>query len=333
MAKPSSSVGVKGRSTEDALRAIREIRNAPERYDLKRDLAPFLRHKSNHVAAAAAGTVERLEAVALAQDLVDAFIELMQEPAKRDPGCKALLAIAKALVVMDQGAVRAYFLGLRHVQMEGSFGPPVDAAAELRGVCAQGLARMAHPDALPECVTLLVDREVAARAGAVRAIADAGVQEGALLLRLKALVGDPKIEVTAECFASLLRLAPAPSLAFVANFLGGATEEVAEAAAFALGESRMAAAFPLLRAAWDKTAQAERKRTLLLSMAMLRLDESLEFLMERVAEDSERSAADAIAALALYGRDETVRTRAEATVVKRRSAVLRSVFDREFRPA
>src|SRR5579864_4394182 len=209
----------KGRSTEDALRAIHEIRNEPERYDLKRDLAPFLRHKSNHVAAAAATTAERLEAVALAQDLVDAFLELMQEPAKRDPGCKALIAIAKALVTMEQDAARVYFLGLRHVQMEGSFGPPVDAAAELRGVCAQGLARMAHPDALQECVTLLVDRETAARAGAVRAIADAGVQEAALLLRLKALVGDPKIEVTAECFTSLLRLAPAPSLAFVANFL------------------------------------------------------------------------------------------------------------------
>jgi hypothetical protein len=322
----------KGRSTEDALRAIQDIRNQPERYDLKRELAPFLRHKSNHVAAAAAGTAERLEAVTLAQDLTDAFLELMQEPAKRDPGCKALLAIAKALVVMDQGAVRAYFLGLRHVQMEGSFGPPVDAAAELRGVCAQGLARMAHPDALQECVQLLVDRELAARAGAVRAIADAGREEGVLLLRLKALVGDAKIEVTAECFAALLRLAPAPSLEFVANFLRGASQEISEAAAFALGESRLAAAFPLLRVAWDAIAQADRRRALLLAMAMLRLDEAVDFLLARVAEDSERAASDAIAALALYGRDETVRARVEASVAKRGSAALRSAFAREFRP-
>lgn len=322
---------MKGRSTEEALRAIQDIRNAPERYDLKRDLAPFLRHKSNHAIAAAATTAERLEAAALAQDLVDAFLDLMTAPAKRDPGCKALLEIAKALVAMDQDAARVYFPGLRHVQMEGSFGPPVDAAAELRGVCAQGLARMAHPDALQECVTLLVDRETAARAGAVRAIADAGQQEGVLLLRLKALVGDSKIEVTAECFAALLRLAPAPSLEFVANFLRSPSEEIAEAAAFALGESRMAAAFPLLRAAWDRIAHAERRRTLLLAAAMLRLDEAVNFLLDRVAEDSEPSAADAIAALALYGRDETVRARVEARVARRDSAALRSAFAREFR--
>jgi hypothetical protein len=321
------------RSTEDALRAILAIREAPEQYDLKRDLAPFLKHKSNHVAAAAAGTVERLEAIALAQDLTDAFVELMQDPSKRDPGGKALLAIARALATLDQPAARVYFLGLKHVQMEGSFGPPVDAAAELRGLCAQGLARMLHPDALAECVNMLVDREPAARAGAVRAIADSGSQEGALLLRLKALLGDAKDEVTAECFAALLRLAPAPSLEFVAGFLRQGSDEIAELAAFALGESRMAAAFPLLRAVWDEIATAERRRALLLAMAMLRLDEAVEFLLARVDQDSERSAADAVAALAIYGRDEAVRARVEASVRKRASPALQSTFDREFRRA
>ena len=62
MAKPPS--------TEDALAAIHAIRQTPEKHDLKRDLAPFLRHKSNHVVAAAAATVERLEASALAPDPV-----------------------------------------------------------------------------------------------------------------------------------------------------------------------------------------------------------------------------------------------------------------------
>jgi hypothetical protein len=321
----------KAKPTEEALRAIQSIREAPEQYDLKRDLAPFLRHKSNHVAAAAASTAERLEVTGLAQDLVDAFVDLMQEPAKRDPGCKALLAIAKALAAMDQDAARVYFLGIRHVQMEGSFGPPVDAAAELRGVCAQGLARMLHPDALQECVTLLADREPAARAGAVRAIADSGLSEGVLLLRLKALIPDANDQVTAECFAALLRLAPAPSLDFVAGFLRRGSDEVAEMAAFALGESHLAGAFPLLRAAWDEIATAERRRALLLAMAMLRLDEAVEFLLARVSEDSERSAADAVAALVLYGRDAAVRARIESSIAKRGSAALSRVFEREFR--
>lgn len=317
--------------TEEALKAILAIREAPEKYDPKRDLAPFLRHKSNHVVTAAASTAERLETAGLAQDLVDAFVDLMQNPSKRDQGCKALLAIAKALAAMDQAAARVYFLGIRHVQMEASFGPPVDAAAELRGVCAQGLARMLHPSALEECVTLLADREPAARAGAVRAIADSGSSEGVLLLRLKALLGDRDSQVTAECFAALLRLAPAPSLDFVAGFLRSESDEIAEAAAFALGESHLAAAFPLLRKAWDEGAVSERRRTLLLAMAMLRLDEAVEFLLARVNEDSERAASDAVAALGMYSRDEAIRARVEACVAKRGSATLRTAFDREFR--
>lgn len=321
----------KASSTDQALQSIRAVRDTPESFDLKRDLAPFLKHRSNHVAAAAASTAERLEAVALAPDLVEAFLELMKDPAKRDPGCEALIAIAKALVAMDDPAAKVYFAGVHHVQMEGSFGPPIDAAAPLRGLCAQGLARMGHPDALIECVTLLADSEPAARVGAVRAIADAGLTEGALLLRLKALIPDANEQVTAECFASLLRLAPGPSLEFVAGFLSSRSDEIAEAAAFALAESHMQAAFPLLRKAWDETAQAERKRALLHAIALLRLDEAVEFLLSRVAEDREPAAADAIAALSLYGRDEAIRKRVEDIVENRGSAALKGVVEREFR--
>ena len=319
----------KAPTTDAALGAIRAIRDAPESYDLKRELASFLRHKSNHVVSAAAGTAERLEAVALAQDLVDAFQELMKDPAKRDPGCQALIAIAKALISMDDPSAKVYFAGLHHVQMEGSFGPPIDAAAPLRGLCAQGLARMGHADALLECVNLLADKEVPARVGAIRAIADSGDIAGALLLRLKALLGDKEDEVIGECFAGLLRLAPAPSLDFVAGFLKSAPEEIRERAALALGESHLAAAFPVLREAWAETAQAVGRRTLLLSIAMLRLDEAVEFLLTRVAEDREAAAADALAALGLYGRDESVRKRIEEIVGKRESPGLKAVFDRE----
>jgi len=313
------------------LRAIRAIRDAPESYDLKRDLASFLRHKSNHVVSAAASTAERLESVALAQDLVDAFLELMKDPAKRDPGCQALIAIAKALVTLDEPAAKVYFAGIHHVQMEGSFGPPIDAAAPLRGLCAQGLARMGHADALLECVNLLADKEVPARVGAIRGIADSGDIAGALLLRLKALVGDKEDEVIGECFAGLLRLAPAPSVEFVAGFLKSASEEIRERAALALGESHLAAAFQVLREAWVETAQAARRRTLLLSIAMLRLDEAVEFLLTRLAEDRDAAAADALVALALYGRDESVRKRIEEIVGKREGQALKTAFERDFR--
>jgi len=117
----------------------------------------------------------------------------------------------------------------------------------------------------------------------------------------------------------------------VADFLRSASEEIRERAALALGESRLASAFPVLREAWEQTAQAARRRTLLLSIAMLRLDEAVEFLLTRVAEDREAAAADALAALGLYGRDEAVRKRVEEIVGKRGSAALKAVIDREFR--
>jgi hypothetical protein len=317
-------------STEDALAAIHAIRQTPEKYDLPRDLAPFLRHKSNHVVAAAAATVERLEASPLAPDLVDAFERLMGNPAKLDAGCKALIAITQALVQMDDPAAKVYFAGIRHVQMEGSFGPPMDAAAPLRGLCARGLARMGHPGALLECVTLLADREVPARAGAVRAIADSGRPDGVLLLRLKALVGDEEIEVTGECFGALLSLDPAGSVEFVARFLRPQFGGIGEQAALALGESRLAAAFDVLREAWERGGAAEQRRTLLVAIAMLRSDPALEFLLERLAAESGPVAADALAGLAFYARDEAVLARVEAIIRERGDRALEAVFAREF---
>ena len=319
----------KAPSTEEALLAIRKIRDDPDGFDLKRDLAPFLKHKSNHVIGAAADTVARLELGSFCPELVDAFLGLMKKPDTRDQGCKALIAIAKALATMDQPAPQVYFAGIRHVQKEGSFGPPVDAAAPLRGLCAQGLVRMSHPNALLECVTLLADPEIAARAGAVRALGESGQSEGMLLLRLKALLGDDE-EIMGECFAALLRLSPAPSLGFVAYFLHSSSDEVAERAALALGESRIPAAFGRLREAWERTARLSLRRTLLLALAMLRKDEALEFLMARLEEDTERGASDALAALVLYARDDLVRDRIDKVLAKRKSAALRAVFEKDF---
>lgn len=320
-------------TTEDALAAIHAIRETPEKYDLARDLAPFLRHKSNHVVAAAAATAEQLEIGALAPDLVQAFDRLMRDPGKLDPGCKGTLAVAQALVQMEDPAAKVYFAGIRHVQREGSYGPPVDAAAPLRGLCARGLARMGHPDALLECVTLLADPEIAARTGVIPAIADAGRPEGVLLLRLKALLGDKEIEVAGECFTALLSLDPAGSVDFVAKFLNSDDEGMGEQAALALGESKLAAAFPILRQAWEQGAAREQRRTLLVAIAMLRNDEALEFLLERLHSESGPVAADALAGLAFYARDDAVLARVEEIIRQRGDGALENVFAREFRHA
>ena len=296
-----------------------------------RDLAPFLLHKSNHVVAAAAATAERLHVDALAPGLVEAFERLMRDPAKLDQGCKALIAIVQALIQMEEPAARVYRAGARHVQKEGSFGGTVDVAALLRGLCARGLARMGDPDALLECVTLLADPEIPARTGAVRAIADSGRPEGVLLLRLKALMGDKEAEITGECFTALLSLDPAGSVEFVAKFLNSGDEGLGELAALALGESRLPAAFGILREAWERGGAREHRRTLLVAIALLRSTESLEFLLGLLRTESASIGADVAAALELYSRDEAVLIRLEKIIRERGDSSLEAAFAREFK--
>jgi HEAT repeat protein len=312
-------------TVEEELGRVRAIADAPEAHDLKRELAPLLRHKSNHVIAAAANAVGRLQTPDLVPDLQSAFQELMKNPAKLDPACKALIAIVKALIEMDSGSAAVYFAGLRHVQLEASFGPSVDVAAPLRGLCARGLARLNHPQALDEIVDLLADPEIPARAGAVQALAETGTREAELLLRLTLLRGE-KNEVMSEALSALLNLAPRTSVEFVGRFLARDWEELREAAALALGESRQSTALPILQQAYEAHRQQGFRRTLLLSIALLRLDEGVEFLLSRLEKEPESLAMAALDAVALYSRDETIRQRVEAILEERDSANLRARF-------
>jgi HEAT repeat protein len=295
--------------TETALDALREAA----------DMKPFLRHKSHLVVAKAAA-----RATGCTQELVEAFRRLLEDQVKRDPGCLAKMAIVRRLLDTDEAAPEVYFAGARYIQMEPVWGGQEDTARELRGLCVIGLVRMTHPEALLEAVRLLCDSTAESRTGALRALAESGKAEAELLLRYKAMLGDRKIEVTGECFAAILRLGPRErALPFVAEFLGHRDEEVAEAAAIALGESRLTEAWPILRSAWER---ARSQSAILLGMALLRTEESIDFLMERVAHDRERVAASAIEALALYRNDETVRLRLEDAVNKREGPELRKAL-------
>lgn len=305
-------------TTEEALERIHAIRSAPGKFDLKRDLAPFLKHKSNHVIASAAKLAKQSEAAELVPELVDAFLKLFPNAAKRDQGCKALIAIAEALVTMGEEASPVYLAGVHHVQMEGSFGPPIDVAAPLRGICARGLVRTRHRDALFETLNVLTDCEVAARAGAAAALGDANSEPAELLLRMKVLTGDPEVDVLAECFQSLLSISPGRSVEFVARYLRAEDEDTMQAAALALGESRLPGALPILLRAWDGAAVAPAKRTILLSIAMLRNPEAVEFLIERLREEREAIAEYVLEALEMYRGDEAVRSRVVEVVESRK---------------
>src|SRR5689334_25405057 len=99
-----------------------------------RELKGYLADRSNLVVAKAAKIARDRGLTQLLPDLVSAFDRLMVDPAKLDKRCAGLTEISMAIYEMDYTEPEVYRKGISHVQMEPSFGPPVDAAAALRGI-------------------------------------------------------------------------------------------------------------------------------------------------------------------------------------------------------
>jgi len=271
-----------------------------------------------------------MRASELVPELLGAFHRLMENPSKLDKGCAATTEIVGALYELDYAEPEIYLLGIHHVQMEGSFGPPVDAAAKLRAISALALARTRHPAALDEIVSLLVDQWPEARIGAVRAMVVNGGSAGALLLKLKILTGESEPQVLAECFSGLLAAAPERSLPLVAGFIDSEDIAVAEAALLALGSSRLPEALDLLKGKWERTAGGPLRKIVLLAIAMIRSDAAIEFLLALLAECTPTMAKDVIEALAFFRNNEKVRIQVESVVALRNEKSVNEMFRQEF---
>jgi len=319
------------RKLEDTLAAIGALRREPVTPGTIDTLRQALRGRSSHVAAKASQVIGELGLRVLAADAAAAFDRFLVNPVKSDPGCRAKVEIARALYELGEDPAAVFPRGVRHRQMEPVFGGREDTAAELRCVCALGLVRCGSPDALVEIAELLADPEAAARTGAARALAYADDLTGEPLLRLKAIAGDPDPSVLTEVLGALLSLAPARSLGFVERLLDHRDGSTQEAAAVALGASRLREALPVLRRWWERTPDVDLRRTALLAIAMLRHDDAITFLLSQVAEGPGPDARDAIAALGTYRHDDALRARVEAAVEGRDDVDLRAAFARAFR--
>jgi HEAT repeat protein len=319
-------VMAKAASIEQQLSALGTLRADPKSDLARPELKKALASKTNLVVAKAATLVTESNQADFLPDLVLAFDRFFA--AGSDKGCGAKTAIASGLYALGHNDPAAFLRGIHHVQKEASFGPSVDAAAELRGICALGLARIGYADVLMELAELLVDPEVQPRIMAVRAVAYTGSEAGVPLLRMKALAGDADNEVTAECFTALMKLSPRKSLPFVARFLKSQEVELVEAAGLAIGGSRLAEAFELLRGEWESHLAPEPRRPLLLGIAMSRLPAAVEFLLERVADDRPAPAVDAINAMTLYKHDQAIMQRLRKIVDDRGEPELRAAMQK-----
>jgi HEAT repeat protein len=319
----------KARTLDDQLASLRALESDPASPAARDELRRALASKNNHLVAKAAQIVGENRLTGFDEELVAAFDRFMVDAAGTDKSCAAKIRIAEALLKLEAFADTVFIRGVRHVQPEPVYGGRADSAPPLRAACALGLVQIGHPDTMLELAHLLADREPEARGAAARALGATGRDEALSLLRFKCLTGDENPAVLGECFAALLSIAPRPSLPFVAEFLGRSDEALAETAGLALGASRLHEAFEPLKAWWSRSFGPMR-RAALTAVAMLRHDAPLAFLVELARDGSDADALDAIAALAMYKFDESLKQRLAAAVARRKGGKAKAAFAEAF---
>ncbi len=318
------------RSSEARLARLRQLRGEATSPLLLEELRRALRDPSNLVVAEAAEIAGKARLADLAPDLVAAFERFLDNPVKKDKLCRAKTALVDALNQIDFTDEAFYLRGLRYVQPEPVWGGTQDAAVPIRVACAFGLVRNRARGVLPLLVDLLVDPEKGARAGAAQALAYSGTEAAALVLRLKARLGDADPEVISECFTGLLQLVPEQAVSFVAEFLADDDAAIQEAAVLALGSARRPEAFEVLKT-FAETHSDDLHEVACVALALLRLPAATEFLLQRVTDPSEAVALAAISALAVHRYDSRVRERVAEAVSAPGRAALRALFEKRFR--
>jgi HEAT repeat protein len=286
-----------------------------------KQIAKALSGKSNLVAAKAARVVGDALWPELTPDLAAAFDRFIARAAAGDKGCAASIAIARALFNLDHDDADVYLKGMCHVQMEPVWGGSVDTAAELRAICAMGLANTRYPGRLRALADLLVDREWQARAGAVRALAVAGSEAALLLLRFKALSGDREPEVIADCFTGLLSAEGAEAVPFVASFADAKDKEVKDAAILALGASRRADAVEWMIERFQAVADMETRKCILLSLAASRTEAAVGFVLQLIREGSAQISDFAVSAMEINRGDGQIQARIDEALSDRSSRI------------
>ena len=307
---------MKRRRLEDTLAALRRAREDPDAEESRDELRRVLSSETSHAVARAAAIVGESRIDALVPDLVAAFPRFFEGLPKADPGCSAKTAIVEALRRLEHDDPHLYRRGAAHVQTEPVFGGRVDTAVDLRGAAALALAETAVADVLVDLANLLADPEPPVRISAARAVAVHGRAAGTPLLHLRALAGDGEPRVVSECLLGLLRLDAPGEMPFVASFLEK-DDEAAEAAAVALGESRLAEALPILRAWVEPARRRGLGRAALFAVAALRRDEALDVLLAVARDEDPPAARDALSALASIATGDALYERARSAVAGR----------------
>jgi hypothetical protein len=315
------------------LEALDALRSALDAGAAREQLRRALRDRNNYLVSRAAAIAAELKFEDLLPDLLAAFDRFFVEPVKSDPQCLAKNALAHALKDLRHLGAEPFLRGIVHVQMEPAWGGPADSAATLRSTCALALpdCHLGDIEVLTYLADGLADPDKLVRIDCAVAISQVGRPEGALLLRLKALLGDRESDVLGHCFAALLSLAPPDAVPFVSRFLNSADEAIQLEAASALAQCRDPVAIAALKEFWqDALLPLDVRRLLVIDLGASPLPDAAEFLLTIVAAEPAELAMSAVAALATSRFHATLRERIAAAVDATGNPHLRSVFAEHF---
>jgi HEAT repeat protein len=335
--KPSSRGFDRDLAELEALQEALKNSPAPQAAQIE-DLAKALTHRNNFLVAKAARMVADAELFALLPNVLAAYNRFFLDAEKSDPQCWAKNALVKTLVKLEHRQKDAYLRGLRHHQLEASWGPAVDTAGALRGACAHALVNcpgISDADLLGLLLEPLTDSDKTVRTEAARAIGQVGGTSAALLLRLRALIGpamgDKKEpEVLGAVYSALLSVEGTAAIALVSAALKDGDDLSAEAA-FALADLRAPEALAALTARLSSGADAWFSGVLLSAIALTRLPEAMDFLIGLIAAET-RQATAALEAIGRIAPNAELRARVEKAVEQTGSPRLAQAFHEHIPP-
>ncbi len=291
---------------------------SPESPEGRKVFASALGAKQLRLVTKAARLAEGFQAASFCPQMAEVLAGLLARDNGADKGCTAMLALARALVNLDHDDAELYLRGMKYIQMEASWGPAVDVAADLRATCAMGLVNSLYPGKLKALTDLLVDKEWGARVGAIRALAAVGTEPALLLLYFKARVGDAHPEVVSQCLEALLTGGGEGALELATSIASGRDEEAREAAILALGGSRRADAVEWLIVRSRMPGPA--RPCMLLALSSSRTEAALDYLLGLVQTADSATFAEVHEALTIHRRDAGLSERIVAAVAERNRA-------------
>jgi hypothetical protein len=294
-----------------ALDALRQQGPAARTDPLRKALA----HRNNYVVAKAADLIREFNLSQLIPELLIAFDRFFDDPVKTDPQCWAKNAISRALAAFEHQDADVFLRGMNHIQLEPVWGGSSDTAGTLRATCALALVQcrsLLEADLLSHLIELLADKDKSVRLEIARAIEQIGSHTSALLLRLRATLGNDEPEVLGACYSGILSIEGARAIPWVSRFLATSDDAAAEAA-LALAATHSPQALAALRERFAEASDPWFLSVLLSAIALTRHDEAVDFLLDLVRTESLQAEA-AIEALLRSAPSAEITTRLEKLV-------------------